>query len=240
MPMHDWTRVPAGIYHHFHHEWISSINRSLNQRLPGSYYALAEQQAAGFGPDILTLHDDRRRSPSAAGTVLLEPKAKLVHTTETEFFLRKKSNVVVRHVSGDRIVAIVEIISPGNRNALGALPALVDKVWDFLHQRIHILLIDPFPPDKRAPKGLHAKIFEDLEDGPAALPPEKPLSLIAYEAGENIRTYFEPIAVGDELVDMPVFLTPPDQFIEVPLEATYQAAWSTVPRRWQAEIETPS
>jgi hypothetical protein len=24
MPMHDWTRVDAGIYHDFHHEWIFS------------------------------------------------------------------------------------------------------------------------------------------------------------------------------------------------------------------------
>ena len=33
MPMHDWTRVEAGIYHHFHHEWISAIGRSLNRGL---------------------------------------------------------------------------------------------------------------------------------------------------------------------------------------------------------------
>ena len=56
MPMHDWTRVEAGIYHDFHHEWISEIKRALNRGLlPEDYYALAEQQAAGFGPDVLTL-----------------------------------------------------------------------------------------------------------------------------------------------------------------------------------------
>ncbi|MBM4074380.1 MAG: hypothetical protein FJ267_01895, partial [Planctomycetes bacterium] len=60
MPMHDWTRVAAGIYHDFHHEWISAIKHALNSSLPESYYALAEQQAAGFGPDVLTLHDDHR------------------------------------------------------------------------------------------------------------------------------------------------------------------------------------
>ena len=30
MPMHDWTRVPAGIFHAFHHAWISAISDSLN------------------------------------------------------------------------------------------------------------------------------------------------------------------------------------------------------------------
>ena len=58
MPMHDWTRVDAGIYHAFHHEWISEISRALNRGLlPNDLYALPEQQAAGFGPDVLTLQD---------------------------------------------------------------------------------------------------------------------------------------------------------------------------------------
>src|SRR4029078_9777852 len=54
MPIHDWTRVDAGIFHDFHHEWISTIRRALNDGLlPADYSALAEQQAAGFGPDVL-------------------------------------------------------------------------------------------------------------------------------------------------------------------------------------------
>jgi hypothetical protein len=54
MPIHDWTRVDAGIFHDFHHEWISMVRRALNNGLlPPEYYALAEQQAAGFGPDPL-------------------------------------------------------------------------------------------------------------------------------------------------------------------------------------------
>ena len=32
MPMHDWTRVDAGIYHAFHHEWISEIHRADRQK----------------------------------------------------------------------------------------------------------------------------------------------------------------------------------------------------------------
>src|SRR3954469_19642479 len=56
MPIHDWTRVDAGIFHHFHQRWVIAITDVLNQRLlPGDYYALAEQQGAGFEPDILTL-----------------------------------------------------------------------------------------------------------------------------------------------------------------------------------------
>ncbi len=45
MPIHDWTRVDAGIFHHFHQRWIVAITDVLNQRLlPAEYDALAEQQ----------------------------------------------------------------------------------------------------------------------------------------------------------------------------------------------------
>lgn len=30
MPMHDWTRVEAGIFHAFHHRWISALSDTLN------------------------------------------------------------------------------------------------------------------------------------------------------------------------------------------------------------------
>ena len=44
MPMHDWTRVEAGIFHAFHHEWVSEIGRALNRGLlPADYYARAHR-----------------------------------------------------------------------------------------------------------------------------------------------------------------------------------------------------
>jgi len=56
MPVHDWTRVDAGIFHAFHHGWITELARALNRGLlPSEYYALPEQHAAGFGTDVLTL-----------------------------------------------------------------------------------------------------------------------------------------------------------------------------------------
>jgi plasmid stability protein len=73
MPMHDWTRVAAGIFHAFHHNWITEMARVLNGGLlPDDYYALPEQQAAGFGPDVLALQSpsavEPESSPSSGGT----------------------------------------------------------------------------------------------------------------------------------------------------------------------------
>ena len=149
MPVHDWTRVDAGIFHHFHHDWITEIARTLNDGLlPDDYYAMAEQQAAGFGPDVLTLQAPdpelakRVAKDSPSATILSRPRARFTAQTDAEFYRRKKSSVVVRHVSNDRIVAVVEILSPGNKASRNAFRAFIDKVCDLLENKIHLLLVE--------------------------------------------------------------------------------------------------
>src|SRR5947208_3463845 len=100
MPAHDWTRVDAGIFHHFHHTWITEIAGALNRDiLPPDYYALAEQFAAGFGPDVLTLQGNRNggaeeavnpRASTGGGVVLAPPKLKPVGETDLAFYRRKR------------------------------------------------------------------------------------------------------------------------------------------------------
>src|SRR5262249_48368688 len=64
MPIHDWTRVDAGLFHAFHHNWITSLSAALNAGvLPPDYYALPEQTIGGPVPDVLAL----RLPPPAAG-----------------------------------------------------------------------------------------------------------------------------------------------------------------------------
>jgi hypothetical protein len=238
--MHDWTRVDAGIYHAFHHEWISEISRALNRGLlTEDYYALPEQQAAGFGPDVLTLQDlnDPAGGGVATGT-RTKPKSTHYAKTPADFHRRKKSSVVVRHVSGDRIVAMIEIVSPGNKNNANAFNAFVQKACELLEHRIHLLLIDPFPPGRRDPDGIHAAIWAMVDDEPFRVPPARPLTLVAYECSLITEAYIETVAVGEAVPDMPLFLEP-GAHVMVPLEATYQAAWDTVPARWQRVVAAP-
>lgn len=250
MPVHDWTRVEAGIFHHFHHGWIEEIARALNRGvLPEDYYAMAEQHAAGFGPDVLTLQETRngdaglgpRLSPGNGGTgvLLAPPKVQLVGETDMEFYRRKQNTVTVRHVSGDRIVAMVEVVSPNNKSSRNGLRSFVEKAAELLDKRIQLLILDLHPPGPRDPHGIHGAIWEEITGQEYAAPTDKPLTLAAYESGLTVRYYVEPIAVGDVLIDMPLFLEP-SAHILVPLEATYQAAFAAVPRRWQRVLDTPS
>src|SRR5262249_54936277 len=106
MPVHDWTRVEAGIFHHFHHRWITAITDALNAGLlPNEYYALAEQQAAGFGPDVLTLQsaqprdngEEQSNGPTSGlgGLLLAPPKARFKSEYPHEYLRRKKSTITV-------------------------------------------------------------------------------------------------------------------------------------------------
>jgi hypothetical protein len=52
MPIHDWARVRANRFHHFHQPWIANLAVALNSgRLPPGFFALAEQITGGPEPD---------------------------------------------------------------------------------------------------------------------------------------------------------------------------------------------
>jgi hypothetical protein len=242
--MHDWTRVEAGIFHAFHVAWIGLLQNALNEGLlPPDYYALAEQIVGSIGPDVLTLQtphppegDGTADVSGAVAVAVAPPKVRHVVRPEIDEYVFKRRSLVIRHVSNHRMVALIEILSPGNKSNRHALRSFLDKAEAALAHGIHLLLIDPFPPGPRDPRGIHGALWERLF-GDAVPTPEKPLTLAAYSAGRVPIAYIEPVAVGDSLVDMPLFLTP-EEYINVPLETTYNAAYAGVPRYYRAILET--
>ena len=145
---------------------------------------------------------------------------------------------MIRHTSDDRIVALIEVLSPGNKSSQTAFQSFVKKTAAALRQGCHLLLLDLFPPGPRDPQGIHGALWSELGDDSYVAPPDKPLTLAAYSSGPRKRAYVEPLAVGDLLTPMPLFLTA-STYVPVPLEETYQAAYRGVPRRWR-ELLDPS
>lgn len=238
MPIHDWTRVSAGIFHAFHHDWITDLSRALNGGiLPEDYYALPEQIAGGMGPDVLTLRHpesaDGSNSESSGGGVLLAetpPKVSMRITSEAGRYAAKAKGVVIRHASGHHVVAMIEIVSPGNKSSRSALRAFMKKADEALASGIHLLIVDLFPPEPRDPRGIHGAIWDDDDD---YLPDaEKPLLCVSYVGGPAAEAFIEPVAVGDALPEMPLFLTP-EVYVPAALEPTYQTACQSLPAYWR-------
>jgi hypothetical protein len=235
MPVHDWTRVDAGLFHSFHQGWISALCAALNAGgLPPDYFALAEQAIQGPIPDVLTLEisPGSEPSPAAEGGLALAvatapPRARVVRVAEVGAYARRADRVTVRHRHG-RVVAVIEIVSPGNKAAASELRAFVQKVSGLIRRGVHALIVDLFPPTQRDPFGIHKAIWDEFEEQEFLLPPGKPLTLAAYAAGAAVTAYVEPIAPGDDLPDMPLFLEP-ESYVLTPLEATYRSAWDAFP-----------
>jgi hypothetical protein len=239
MPIHDWTRVDAGIFHHFHHEWISEISRSLNRGLlPPDHYALAEQIAGGLGPDVLTPQrpgGEAPRMPEPQGGVAVAvapPKVRFRLRAEPDQYAARAKAVTIRHRSNHRVVAVVELVSPGNKNTRHGLRGFVDKAVELLRGGVHLLILDLFPPGPRDPQGIHRAIWDEILDNDFMLPAGQPLTLVAYRADSWPEAFVEPTAVGATLPEMPVFLSP-EVYVPLPLEGTYQGAWEAVPAFWR-------
>jgi hypothetical protein len=244
MPIHDWTRVDAGIFHDFHHEWISTTKRALNDgRLPPDYYALADQITGGLHPDVVTLEHGRpatngngtaSSAPTGGGVALATtpPQVRFTAVTDSERYAQKRSRIAIRHVSDDQVVALIELVSPGNKASRHAIHSFIEKAAEFLAAGVHLLLVDLFPPGPRDPQGIHGVVWSEIADDNFRLPDDKPLTLVAYAAGTETKAFIEPVAVGDVLKDMPLFLEP-DLYVLVPLEETYVTAFEAVPRRWR-------
>ena len=232
MPVHNWKRVDAGLFHNFHQTWAVALSNALNAGvLPGDYFSLIEQNVRGPIPDALALKlatgDDDARPASGGAVATVPPKAKLVRRSEADLYAEKANRVTVRHRHGE-VVAVIEIVSPGNKGSKAEFKAFIDKTSSLLRQRVHLLLVDLFPPTKRDPQGIHKALWDEFEEEDFELPADKPLTLAAYDAGPPQTAYVEFVGVGDMLPDMPIFLQS-ERYVNAPLEATYQAAWESFP-----------
>ncbi len=243
MPVHDWSRVDAGIFHHFRSLWISEISNALNGAvLPPQYYAMAEQVVADRVADVLTLKSaDAVEDDGAVATAVATapPKVRFTLTAEVDTYAGRRRALVIRKRDGDRIVALVEILSPGNKSSRLALESFVDKVEAALGRGLNFLLIDLQAPTSRDPQGVHGAVWFRFDEEPYLAPADKPLTLAAYTAGPPVTAYVEPVGVGDDLAEMPLFLDS-YSYVNVPLEATYRGAWRGVPRRWRDVLEPPA
>ncbi|NUQ64630.1 MAG: DUF4058 family protein [Pirellulales bacterium] len=240
MPVHDWTRVSDAAFHDFHYSWVLEIKRALTRGLlPKGYYVMAEQIGGDLGtPDVLTL---QAAAPAVepeghlAGTATLTETPPLVHartTIERDHYARLQRTLVVRHSSDDRIVAMIEILSRGNKSSRHAMRSSLDKAVAALDSGVHLLLVDVHPPGPRDPHGIHGALLGEIGTEEYVLGSDRRLTVAAYTGGVVVDAFVAHFAVGEPVPQMPLFLTR-ENYVQVPLEQSYVSAWEDVPRRYQ-------
>jgi len=242
MPLHDWSRLDAGIFHDFHNGWLIELRNALNNGLlPADYYALTEQHAGRFIADVLTLHAPHNGTAplpevGSGGTALAEAPPKVRRKLTVSSSRERRRTLAIRHVSGHRLVAVIEVVSPANKDRSRHAQGLADKIESALRVGIHVLLADRFRPGQHDPQGIHGIVWERFDDEPFELPTGESLTLAAYDADREPVAYLEHPSFGCPLPDMPLFLHP-ERYISAPLEATYQTAFRGVPKNYQRVLE---
>src|SRR5208282_2243430 len=111
--------------------------------------------------------------PDTGGIAVAEapPRIRRRQTLEPAPLGRRRS-LAIRHISGHRLVALIEIVSPANKDRSRHVDELVDKAVSALERGVHLLLVDLFPPGPHDPSGIHGLILECLEQSgePYVLP----------------------------------------------------------------------
>lgn len=229
MPIHDWTRLEAGDFHNFHQCWVVEIRDALNSGLlPPDYMAMAEQVTGRPIPDVVTLSTrEPKGEPGGIAVASAPPSARVIAKFERINSARRADRVVIRHGRG-KIVAIIEIISPGNPESRNAIRSFVEKAADIRNRGVNLLVVDLFPPTPRDPFGIHKAIWDEFGDEPFEALPGKPLIVASSIGGEIPTASVESVGVGDPLPSLPIFLSE-TRYIPAPLEATYQEAWAVFP-----------
>lgn len=239
MPMHDWTRVRSGTYHHFHQDWTIELARQLNRGiLPRGYSALADQRVNGPESDVVTFHRTGK-NPVGRGTSVLDAplrtRMKAQLESDATAYARKANRIAIT-LDKERVVAMIEIVSPGNKDSRHAMNSFTNKAVEFLQNGIHILIVDPFPPTRRDPEGIHQVIWEELSNTRfETRPSDKPLTAASFDAADTLTAYVEPFAVGDRIPDMPLFLEP-GWYVQAPLESSYQVSLDSLAEDYREDV----
>ncbi len=233
MPIHDWKKADAGLFHAFHQAWIVHLAEALNRGvLPKGYSARPEQNIGGPIPDVLTFRRRGKRTQPGderGGLAVAEmpPSASIISRAAAETYARKADRLTIRHPQGE-VVAVIEIVSPGNKRGRIAFRDFVENAVNLIHHGVHVLIVDPLPPGRIDLRGIHAAIWDQFGDEESPAPRNKPLTLASYQAGVEQVAYVEYLRVGSELRDMPLFLSE-EHYVPTPLEESYMTAWRALP-----------
>jgi hypothetical protein len=213
--------------------------------MPEDYYAMSEQVSEEYKPDLIALEsrdsgsagpESARMDDRAIAVLDHPPQVRFTEEHQREIYADSADRVAVYHANGDRIVAYIEIVSPGNKHSPKELKRFIEKCDQSLERGIHLLIIDILPPGKHDPQGVHAALWDYRYSESHGVTADEPLGLCSYRVDDVPRAYFQPLALGEPLPEMPVFITP-SHYVNVPLESTYAEAYRGVPERWKSVIE---
>jgi hypothetical protein len=234
LPLLDHFHPPLAPRRHwesFHVNWAGAIADALNDSLlPEGYFA---EEHAQLGPwveiDVATFTDSQLSGRQAGGTATLPPRAwapPAPALVVPAAFPDSFEVLVFEDKGGTRLVAAIELVSPGNKDRAGHRQAFAVKCASYLCRGISLIVIDIVTGRNC---NLHNEIMQILGHGSGcSLPPAITLYAVAYRPivrnqQEQIEMWPSPLEIGQVLPVLPLALNA-EQCLPIDLDATYTIA----------------
>jgi hypothetical protein len=231
MPLHDWSKLPDG--ENVHQLWIVELFRWIKARLPAGYRAgLGTVPALTIGSP--PLHPDgnvqhRHEQPAAVESgPSLDPTSDHGVTWQPDVELEVLTldpSKVVQVTRQGRLIAVVELISPRNKDRREACTLAQSRYLGYLIHGVHLLLVDvhPQPVAFSFADTLAEALGISQPRCPALLAISYRVSDLAPGGGRMLAIGQRPLTVDAPLPAMWLPLTV-DRAVPVDLEDTYTKA----------------
>ena len=224
MPLRDLFHPPVeniASWEEVHGAWPATLAYRLNAALPPQYRCglkvhvgpLVEVDVATFERDIATEpHDDAgtgigRSWESESPTLLLETD----ELAPAEYEVRVYDSSHAR-----RLVAVVELVSPGNKDRPQSRKAFVDKCHALLQQDVCVVIVDIVT---NYTSTLYAELAARLGAQPPAIADSTIYAVTCRtrpgRRGVRVETWERELSVGSPLPTLPLYLS---ESFKVPLE----------------------
>lgn len=230
MPLRDHFHAPwadTNPWEGFHSAWINTLVRHLNgPLLPSDYRAIPNVH---LGPSVeadVSTWDSSASTPatgSGSGNPLLWAPPAATQTLEIESTPEETCEVrIVDDRISARLVAVIELVSPANKDRPEHRQTFVAKCSSLLRQGVHVLLIDVLT-HRRA--NLHRELLQALGTA-SSQGADGELYAVSYRSERHsipwhVSLWPFTLTVGGNLPTIPLWL---NQNLPIPvdLEATYE------------------
>lgn len=229
MPLRDHFRPPTDLrasWEEVHGAWPGVMAFRLNELLPAQFRSGVRVHLGRLAElDVSTFDEECPSEPGAAGegtALAWEPAAPAVLLdTETpdppEYQVR-----VFDMRRGRRLVAVVEIVSPSNKDRADHRDTFVAKCHALLHQGVCVVIVDPVT-ERGA--NLYAELAERMGADPPTLAaaPLYAVGLRRRLEGERwkVEVWEHELSVGGVLPTLPLWYAE-NRYVPLELERTYE------------------
>ena len=248
MPAHDWSRLSDEAFHSTDTAWISLLCRRLNSGLlPNGYSAYGERFYAGSNPDVSAYTTFTGDMPAVAGELVLatEPvksTAVAVQEEATSVYQRKQQQLAIRTSDSKELVAVLEIVSQGNKSSSKRLEQFLRKTTGLVMDGINVGIVDLYACGNLDSEGLLTMAWREVtghepaEPLPSRESAQSGRCVASWKSSPVNQLYADEIKPGQPIPELPLSLRP-DAYVRLPLEETYIEALESLPREERFQLE---